>query len=31
MDLEILDVRDPTGEEVRAAEDAERRRRIGCG
>ena len=31
MDLEILDVRDASGEEVRAAEEAERRKRIGCG
>ena len=31
MDLEILDVRDASEEEVRAAAEAERRKRIGCG
>ncbi|MBN1104888.1 MAG: FKBP-type peptidyl-prolyl cis-trans isomerase [Deltaproteobacteria bacterium] len=31
MDLQIVDVRDASGAEVRAAEEAERRRQIGCG
>ena len=30
MDIEILDVRDASEEEVRAAAEAERRKRIGC-
>jgi FKBP-type peptidyl-prolyl cis-trans isomerase SlyD len=31
MDLDILDVRDASEEEVRAAAEADRRKRIGCG